>query len=418
MNFEEIWQAIGKDPILGRDKSMRLYNELLNTVAVPGMLAEIGAYKGQTAKLLRLAMPGKTLHVYDTFTGVVASKPGVDYHKDGEFGDTSLAAVQALVGSDDVVYHVGMFPDTFTEQNCAFSFVHSDTDTYFGTLASLHAMVPLLSIGGRIVFDDYKWKNCPGVEKAIHEFLQTNKIPVSTHEWQHQFVLTRLEKMPTDITKYEYRTGAQHGEDGIIAHILSKIGTTNKFCVEFGIHITEGNTLEMKKQGWNCLWMDGGGDGQVIKRERITAENINDLFKKYNVPPEFDLLSIDIDSNDYWVWKALQGYSPRVVVIEYNSKVPPTESLSIAYNPNYVWPGDDYMGASLLAMCKCGEAKGYTLIGCESSGTNAFFVRNDLIEGNFEKRSIAELYRPPQYGQVVNGKYTGHPASRNKMIPV
>ena len=73
---------------------------------------------------------------------------------------------------------------------------------------------------------------------------------------------------------------SQNGEDGIIESIFHKIGTTNKFCIEFGIHIHESNTKYLKQNGWECLWMDGSGDGRVIKNEFITAENINELFKK------------------------------------------------------------------------------------------------------------------------------------------
>lgn len=221
-----------------------------------------------------------------------------------------------------------------------------------------------------------------------------------------------------DLSKYEMHILAQHGEDGVIIQLLNLLGTTNKFCVEFGIALQEGNTLILNRDGWKCLWMDGAGDGNLIKIEHITAENINDLFAKYGVPKEFDLLSIDIDTNDYWVWKAISGYSPRIVVVEYNSKIPPTESLSIAYDPNAHWAFDDYMGASLLAMYNLGKEKGYTLVYCESSGTNAFFVRNDLIKDIFETKSCAELYKPPSYGPIVNGQHTGHRESNRKMIPV
>jgi hypothetical protein len=235
----------------------------------------------------------------------------------------------------------------------------------------------------------------------------------------NEHILTnRRLPMSSEINKYEKKITSQNGEDGIIQYILSKIGTTNKFCVEFGIHAHEGNTVHLRKSGWNCLWMDGGGDGNIVKRERINAENINELFAKYSVPKEFDILSIDIDSNDYYVWKAITGYNPRMVIIEYNAKIPITESLSVAYDPNGVWKGDDYMGASLLAMFNLGKKKGYTLVACDTSGTNAFFVRNDLVPGNFEVKGIEELYCPPNYGEIVNGRHIGHRDSGRKMVKV
>ncbi len=200
-----------------------------------------------------------------------------------------------------------------------------------------------------------------------------------------------------NINLFEQTFYSQNGEDGIIKIIFDRIKTTNKFCVEFGIHPYEGNTIYLKKKKWNCLWMDGNGDGKNIKKEYITAENINELFAKYNVLKEFDLLLIDIDFNDYWIWKAIDGYSPRVVVIEYNSSFPPTESKVVKYDPNAVWDGTNYFGASLLALVKLGESKGYTLVGCDSRGINAFFVRNDLIKDNFEIKDIKELYKSPKY---------------------
>lgn len=211
---------------------------------------------------------------------------------------------------------------------------------------------------------------------------------------------------------------SQNGEDGIIRAIFDKIKTTNRFCVEFGITSNEGNSVYLKKNGWECLWMDGIGDGENIKKEYITAENINELFEKYNVPKEFDLLSIDIDSNDYWVWKAIQGYSPRVVIMEYNASIPPTESKTIKYDPTSQWDGTNYFGASLLALKKLGDSKGYTLIACDNRTINSFFVRNDLVGDHFKVKNIEDIYRNPKYGKKVNGKRIGHPPSKKSMISV
>ena len=217
---------------------------------------------------------------------------------------------------------------------------------------------------------------------------------------------------------FEQKFHSQCGEDGIIKAIFDKIGTTNKFCVEFGMHLYQGNTIYLRKKGWKCLWMDGNGDCERIKKEFITAENVESLFKKYNVPKEFDLLSIDIDSNDYWVWKAIKKYSPRTVVIKYNAHVPPNESKTVKYNLNLKNDGTDYFGASLLALAKLGKSKGYTLIGCSARGINAFFIRNDLIKNNFKIKNVKELYKPPKYGRQIRGRYAGYPKSNRQMISV
>ena len=223
-----------------------------------------------------------------------------------------------------------------------------------------------------------------------------------------------------DLNNFESTVYSQSGEDGILEAIFSRVGICNKFFVEFGVgdgH--ECNTRILReKQHWTGLLMDGRGlKPSLVKQEFITAENINGLFKKYNVPDEFDLLSIDLDGNDYWVWKALSNqYSPRVVVIEYNASIPPAISRTIEYDAHFKWDGTDYFGASLLALVKLGSVKGYTLVGCNNFGVNAFFVRNDLMEDNFEIRDIQELYRPPQYGK--GGDSLGYPSSHRTMIEV
>jgi hypothetical protein len=127
--------------------------------------------------------------------------------------------------------------------------------------------------------------------------------------------------------------------------------------------------------------------------------------------------SIDIDGNDYWVWKAIDGYSPRVVAIEYNASIPSDKSLAVEYCANDGWDGSNYFGASLLAMTKLGLSKGYVLVACDSVGANAFFVRQDLAE-KFPKKTIEEIYNPPGYGLKIDGHYQGHPASGRKMIEV
>ena len=236
------------------------------------------------------------------------------------------------------------------------------------------------------------------------------------------FIPLRIKKNRkiADINRFEARIFSQNGETGIVQAVFCAIGTTNKFFVEFGVESGhECNTRFLyETQNWKGLLMDGGTNNPPrVKKEFITAENINELFRKYNVPYNFDLLSIDIDFNDYWVWKALDAkYSPRVIVMEYNSKIPPDESKAVSYDPYFKWDGTDYCGASLLALVNLGKVKGYTLVGCESRGVNAFFVRSDIAKEHFIIKSPKELYRPPGWGNKVDG--LGHPPSNKKMIRV
>jgi len=174
---------------------------------------------------------------------------------------------------------------------------------------------------------------------------------------------------------------SQWGEESIINYIFDNIGTTNKYFVDFGAGdgFYLSNTRLLKEQGWTGLMMDGNNHGSnEVKEEFITAENINSLFKKYDVPDNFDFLSIDIDGNDLWVWKSLQ-YQPRVILIEFNGTIPNHLSQTIKYNPDHTWKKDDYYGASFEALKKLGKEKGYTLI-YQNHNTNMFFILNELVK--------------------------------------
>ena len=108
--------------------------------------------------------------------------------------------------------------------------------------------------------------------------------------------------------------------------------------------------------------MDGGGVSHnplaSVHKEFVTQENVNDLFAKYSVPREFDLLSIDIDGNDYWVWQALT-YRPLVVVNEHNAAVPyDSRGLAIPYDPHFQWNGTEFLGAGLVRPGRIGSQQG------------------------------------------------------------
>jgi hypothetical protein len=167
------------------------------------------------------------------------------------------------------------------------------------------------------------------------------------------------------------KTFSQNGEDGILEKILETIGTTNKFFVEIGTDGVECNTRLLQEQGWEGVMMDCSSTG--VRREFVTAENVNSLFDKYKVRQEFDVLSIDIDGNDYWVWKAI-NYRPRVVIIEWNCSISPFRALSIPYSPSFAWDSTCYYGASILALKRLGERKGMVLVAADKRATNLFFV--------------------------------------------
>lgn len=218
---------------------------------------------------------------------------------------------------------------------------------------------------------------------------------------------------------FEKKVYSQNGEDGIIEHIFDIIGTETKYFVEFGVEDGfECNTrLLSKKRGWRGLLMDGDGGSNNIQREFVSPKNINKLFAKYNVPKEFDLLSIDIDSLDYYVWEAIKPiYKPRVVVVEYNSSIAPDLSLVVENEENFTWDETNYFGASLAALRKLGLKKGYTLVACDKNGVNSFFVQTSILKSlRLSPLSYDVIYFPPGYGMLKNGVRIGHRLSQRQM---
>jgi hypothetical protein len=126
-----------------------------------------------------------------------------------------------------------------------------------------------------------------------------------------------------------------------------------------------------------------------------------------------DLLSIDIDGNDYWIWEAIGAVRPRVVIIEYNAAYPPPVAFVAEYKADRVWDGGNYHSASLASLEALGRAKGYALVGCNLSGANAFFVREDELTGSDGQPrfaapfTAANHYEPPRYD--LSGLPSGHP---------
>ncbi len=172
----------------------------------------------------------------------------------------------------------------------------------------------------------------------------------------------------------------QTNEEEIIDFIFNKIGVTNKYCVEFGAGdgYKYSNTRHLLEKGWNGLMMDAEhSDNKQIKHEFIVAENICRLFEKYDVPLEFDLLSIDIDGNDIYVLNALLNeYNPRVIIAEFNPAIPVGINKTIKYNAGHTWNNDDYYGASMEAFKKMGVAFGYNII--DNNGLNLFMLKNNI----------------------------------------
>jgi len=226
---------------------------------------------------------------------------------------------------------------------------------------------------------------------------------------------------PNHLIHHGYRIYSQSDEDGLINEIFNRIGTTNKEFVEIGVGDgLENNTLGLLVQNWRGVWIDSSGrnikkihrgmkylidnNHLVVIQKFVTKENINDILTTTVHNNEIDLLSVDIDGNDYYIVEAITCLSPRVIIIEYNAKFPPPLHYCMKYDPFHKWRGDDHFGASLKFLEHKFSQMNYSLVGCSISGVNAFFVRNDLLSNKFDKPYTAEIHFEPRRYFLVNNK--------------
>lgn len=249
-------------------------------------------------------------------------------------------------------------------------------------------------------------------EKKMNQIIdlsddEKNKIATEQHQQfveDTNFFKTAIKNIFCIGNTHEKKVFSQNGEDGIIEWIFDTIGTTNKFYVEFGVENgTECNTKYLReKKGWTGLMMDGGNENKQInlQREFIYADNICQLFAKYNVPREFDLLSTDIDYNDFYVLYEIMkgGYRPRAICSEYNAFLGATDDKIVIYDPNMMWDRTQYFGASISAFAKLLDKFEYTIVAGTSIGVNIFFVRNDVLKNCVSQfkdaGNVGAIYRP------------------------
>lgn len=172
--------------------------ERIKNKKVPGSFAELGVYRGETAKIIHEIDPSRDLYLFDTFDGFSEEDLSVetseeDKYNTSNFSDTSLPEVKDYIrGNEHVKFQSGYFPDsTANLDETIYSFVHLDADLYKPTKAALHYFYPKLSPGGVIIIHDYN-HTWDGIRKAIDEFSQT--IPesfVEISDWQGSAMLVK-----------------------------------------------------------------------------------------------------------------------------------------------------------------------------------------------------------------------------------
>ena len=228
----------------------------------------------------------------------------------------------------------------------------------------------------------------------------------------------RIAALPPDapLADAEFQVFSQFGEDGIIQHLVKKVPIENDVFVEFGVEdYTESNTrFLLVNDNWRGLVLDGSDahkrwlqshpTGWRHEIEAITAfidrDNINQLIGGTGVRGDIGVLSIDLDGNDLWILEAIDVVSPRILVLEYNATFGPEADVTVPYDPSFVrgkkHPSALYWGASLGALTRTARGKGFSLVGSNSAGNNAFYVRDDVV-GELPVLDAADAWRPSRF---------------------
>ena len=215
------------------------------------------------------------------------------------------------------------------------------------------------------------------------------------------------------IKEVEFKVFSQWGDDGIIQWLVRNVEMPNDKFIEFGVQdYLESNTrFLMMNNNWSGMVIDGSE--RNIERIRtseyfwrhelvatcafIDAENINGLLQStFENGSEVGILHIDLDGNDYWIWKEITAINPAVVILEYNSIFGKNRAITVPYDKNFhrtkAHFSNLYFGASLRALQELSANKGYAFIGCNSAGNNAYFVRRDKLNGRVTEVSLDQGY--------------------------
>lgn len=215
-----------------------------------------------------------------------------------------------------------------------------------------------------------------------------------------------------NLEEVEFKVFSEWGEDGIIQYLINNVEINSKVFIEFGVeNYKESNTRFLLINNlWKGLIIDSDKDYiNLIKKDEIywrydltavnafiTRENINSIIVNNGFKGKTGILSIDIDGNDYWVWEKIDSVDPAIVICEFNSLLGSIYPVSIPYDPDFIRTtahfSNLYFGASLPALIKLAEKKGYDFVGSNSAGSNAFFVKKEL-SGNLKKYSVKDGFK-------------------------
>ena len=216
---------------------------------------------------------------------------------------------------------------------------------------------------------------------------------------------------PAALMGRRFRLHSQHEEDGIVLALLEAAGVTGRRFLEIGSGSSGGNSGVLAFElGWTGLMVEARTEQALRLHQKlahnpqvsvadvmVTPGNVNELIRSHGLSGEIDLLSLDIDSIDYWVFEAIEACNPRVVVLEYNALLGPDRAVTIPATGMPAGAPGVYAGASLAALDTLARRKGYGLVLCEDTGINAFFLRDGLAP-HIPRLTVAAAYRPRHTG--------------------
>lgn len=382
---------------------------------VPGALVECGVGRGaQLGAMHDVCKTSRWIYGFDSFEGIpLASnnddvQPGIGPKSDISYKDPSELLrssgitvhsekeVRTLLNmwtnnaSDNIVLVKGWFQQTLRpyrevlQRLGGISLLRLDGDLYESTLVSLIELFPLLNDGGILIVDDWLLAGCRKACQqyfALHSVCQIEPPYGSETDGPAYFI-----KRSVPALQHRQNTFSQNGEDGIFRKLLSRIQSPSKWVCEFGAWdgIQCSNTFRLvKDEEYNAVYIEGREDYYELLLKTSSeyptivplhamveyeGENTLDaILSNTSIPVDFDILSIDIDSYDYQVWRSVDVYTPKFVIIEINSSVSPLDKTHIH--------GSDKEGTGFYPMVQLGLSKGYSLL-CHTG--NLIFVRNDL----------------------------------------
>ncbi|MDP1728352.1 MAG: hypothetical protein Q8M15_16330 [Bacteroidota bacterium] len=271
-------------------------------------------------------------------------------------------------------------------------------------------------------------KNISGINKTslyVKEELEKIKVLMSQPMVQN---IIQLKTPVRSFKEIEFSAFSQWGDDGIIQYLIEKLEINNETFIEFGVsNYLESNTrFLLLNNNWRGLVLDGSKSNIdyilndtiswkfdiTAKHLFITKSNINQTLIANGFEGEIGILHIDIDGNDYWLWDSIEVVNAKIVIMEYNSVFGNKAAISVPYQDDFFVSdahfSNLYFGASLKAMCHLAKLKGYSFVGSNSHGNNAYFVQTHLLNEWVQLKTADEGYINCNFRQNrdKDGKFT------------